>query len=156
MLAEKPRRNRMARHGGRAALFAALGVILGVTIGSARGETVAGRTIRVIDGDTVALASGERIRLIGIDAPEIGRARCWRERRIAVRASARLAHHLRQGPVTIRRCDGSRCQDRYRRTLADLTLSDGRDAGRVLIREGLALPYRAGRLRERQAHWCGR
>jgi len=29
--------------------------------------------LRVIDGDTLELASGERVRLIGVDAPELGR-----------------------------------------------------------------------------------
>ena len=28
--------------------------------------------VRVIDGDTVVLAGGERVRLIGVDAPEVG------------------------------------------------------------------------------------
>jgi len=28
---------------------------------------------RVIDGDTIVLACGERVRLIGVDAPEVGR-----------------------------------------------------------------------------------
>jgi len=27
---------------------------------------------RVIDGDTVVLANGERVRFIGVDAPEVG------------------------------------------------------------------------------------
>ena len=31
------------------------------------------RVVRVIDGDTIVLAGGERVRLIGVDAPELGR-----------------------------------------------------------------------------------
>ena len=45
-------------------------------IGNMRDSTLPGFTIatvtRVIDGDTIVLSCGERVRLIGIDAPEIG------------------------------------------------------------------------------------
>ena len=36
------------------------------------GEITEAVVIRVIDGDTVELSNGERVRFIGIDAPEIG------------------------------------------------------------------------------------
>ena len=46
---------------------------------------------------------------------------------------------LRAGEVTIARTG----QDRYRRTLARLTV-DGTDVGESLIREGFALPWKDG------------
>lgn len=58
------------------ALFAL--VLLTVFVGSAAADTLLGRVVRVIDGDTlVLLLSGkveERVRLAGIDCPERGQA----------------------------------------------------------------------------------
>ena len=45
---------------------------IGCTAGPARrGDRVL--VDRVVDGDTIVLATGERVRYIGIDAPEVGR-----------------------------------------------------------------------------------
>jgi micrococcal nuclease len=38
-----------------------------------------GKVIRVIDGDTVELASGERVRYLGIDTPEVSPLECFAE-----------------------------------------------------------------------------
>jgi endonuclease YncB( thermonuclease family) len=123
----------------------------------ARPETVAGATIRVIDGDTVALpaigrAKPEHIRLIDIDAPEISHPRCAAEIEPANRATARLQALIEAGPVTVERHG----RDRYRRTLARLWTGKG-EAGAILVAEGLALPYAPGpdAWRARAAHWCG-
>lgn len=97
----------------------------------------------VHDGDTVRLCSGERVRLIAIDAPELpGSPSCQREKRgrhwcndpaRAADARAALAAFLRTGPVLIDR----RGIDHYGRTLARLSVG-GRDAGQLLIARGLA------------------
>lgn len=47
------------------------------------------RIARVIDGDTVVTASGEKVRLLGFDAPDM-RGKCPRERELARQAAALL------------------------------------------------------------------
>ena len=56
---------------------AVLWIALFMFVKPARGDTIDPRMLYVIDGDTLALA-GERIRLLGIDAPETRDARCER------------------------------------------------------------------------------
>ncbi|QDF14278.1 hypothetical protein vBDshSR4C_030 [Dinoroseobacter phage vB_DshS-R4C] len=100
----------------------------------------------VIDGDTVRAPGGEALRLAGIDAPETGhRARCPAEAALARAASARMEALVSGGAWVI--WDGSR--GRWGRPLIALRLPDGRDAGAVLIEEGLAVEWRGAR-----ADWC--
>lgn len=83
-----------------------------------------------VDGDTLRCGR-ERIRLVGIDAPEM-RGRCQSETMRANRARDRLAE-LIAGGFHIQRTG----TDRYRRTLARVTVN-GRDVGAVMVQEGLA------------------
>ena len=101
--------------------------------------------IRVVDGDTLVV-DGERIRIMGLDAPETHPSRCDAERRLGDAATARL-RVLVAGGVQMR----SYGRDRYRRTLAVVHDSRGRDVADVLIREGLARPYDG---RGRRQPWC--
>src|SRR5215204_665021 len=96
-------------------LLAASGSIaLVVFVRPTRAETVDAGKIYVIDGDTVAVAR-ERIRLLGIDAPETREARCERERVAGYRTKARSVDLLRfSQSVDIRR----QGHDPYGRTLA--------------------------------------
>ncbi len=98
-----------------------------------------------VDGDTIRLG-GERIRILGLDAPETHQACCRAERRLGDRATERLRELLASGDVRIER--GPR-PDKYRRTLAVVTV-DGRDVAAILISEGLARPYDGGR----RLPWC--
>lgn len=118
---------------------------------AAKAETIDGWRIVIIDGDTIDIR-GERIRILNIDAPESFRSRCEAELKLALRTKERLAELLRAGPVRIDR-EG---QDRYRRTLATLSVREG-DVGRILVRERLALPWQDGReAKERRLKaWCG-
>lgn len=101
--------------------------------------------IRVHDGDTIRIG-GERIRIIGLDTPEIGsRARCAAEQQGAVAARAELERMFFRAKVTIRR-DGT---DRYGRTLA-YVYADGKNVARELISMGLARPYMGGA----RDGWC--
>ncbi|MBB3018602.1 endonuclease YncB(thermonuclease family) [Microvirga lupini] len=130
----------------------ALGMFLACSlVYAARADTVDGRRIVIIDGDTID-AQGERIRILNIDAPESFRSRCEAELKLALRTKERLAQLLRSGPVEIIR-EG---QDRYRRTLATLSVREG-DVGQILVRERLALPWKDGREdKERRLKvWCG-
>ncbi len=104
----------------------------------------------VHDGDTIrATVEGksERIRLLGIDTPEIGeRARCAAEQAGAVRARDRL-RALIDAARDRQLCPDGR--DKYDRILASLML-DGADASEVLIAEGLGRPYAGGK----RDGWC--
>lgn len=98
----------------------------------------------VVDGDTVWIAR-EKIRLEGIDAPEVSEPHCSSELARGQAAKRRLAEILADH-VTIER-NGT---DRYGRTLARLRLPDGRTAGEILVGEGLARHWTG-----RRESWCG-
>lgn len=102
----------------------------------------------VIDGDTLVIAGGERVRLLGIDAPEMPpRASCDREVEMALAAKARLMALLRQAEVVELRRQGED-RDRYGRQLRRV-FADGQDLGDALVLEGLAQRWRG-----RKATWC--
>ncbi|MEQ1909193.1 MAG: thermonuclease family protein [Vicinamibacterales bacterium] len=89
----------------------------------------------VIDGDTVDVASIGRVRLLGIDAPELGRgfetsAPFGRE------ARDRLASLLLHRWVRLEQ-DGPTL-DTYNRHLAYVHTEDGQFVNALLVREGLA------------------
>lgn len=119
---------------------------------AASAAPVDGDRIIIIDGDTIALPGGERVRLFDIDAPESFRSRCEAELRLGLAAKARLAELLRGQTVDIAR----RGQDRYRRTLAVVSVA-AVSVGKVLVAEGLAQPWKAGAeaKAQRLAIWCG-
>jgi micrococcal nuclease len=100
---------------------------------------------RIVDGDTVWSPSGEKIRILGIDAPELHPCRCKAECELGQKAlsfvrirveSARVVEVARTG------------QDRYGRTLARLRV-DGSDPGSALVAKGLARVWRGKR-----EPWC--
>jgi len=98
---------------------------------------VDGRVVRVVDGDTLIASVGrtsKRVRLIGIDAPEIGR--CYSAsattyaRKVALNGRVRLLGDASQAK-----------RDRYGRLLAYVRLANGHDLGRDLIAGGFANVY---------------
>lgn len=99
---------------------------------------------RALDGDTIRCGE-ERVRLAGIDAPEL-RARCEAERRLAEAATERLTTLL-EGGVSLHATG----EDRFGRTLAVARNREGEDLGAVLVREGLARPYHG---RGPRGDWC--
>jgi hypothetical protein len=58
--------------------------------------------------------------------------------------------------AAIERCEthGQPCADRFGRTLARIQTPQG-EAGAILMREALALPYVPGGRKSRTQHWCG-
>lgn len=105
------------------------------------------RVERIIDGDTF-VCSGERVRLIGIDAPESRpNARLERQRalgdRQTVLAFGRLAKKFFSEllpPGTVVRLERDvQERDRYGRLLAYVWLPDGRMANEVMLAEGYAM-----------------
>jgi len=107
----------------------------------------AGKKPSVVDGDTVYW-EGRRVRLVGFDTPETGgRARCHSERARGDKATSRLRDLVTNGNVSLElvRCacpsgtEGTEACN-YGRACGVLTIN-GRDAGDILIAEGLARPY---------------
>lgn len=123
-----------------------LAFILAAALAVAMPSTAAAERLSVTDGDTVRLGV-ERIRIIGLDAPELRGSKCREERRLAQRARDRLAELIATDNIEIIR---SARPDKYRRTLA-IIRADGVDVARVLITEGLARANRG----ERRNGWCG-
>lgn len=91
-------------------------------------------TKRVVDGDTLDLTDGRRIRLIGINAPEIGRKGAASEP-YAQAARAEL-RRLVEG-AELRLLIGEEQQDRYGRTLGHLFDVSGANIEARLLRQGL-------------------
>ena len=84
----------------------------------------------IVDGDTVEISAGERVRLVGIDTPERGTGDC------ASKATARLTELVLGHPVGL--VAGARDdEDRYGRLLRYVDAEV--DAGYQLIVEGLAI-----------------
>lgn len=89
----------------------------------------------VIDGDTFKLGD-RKIRIIGIDAPELNEPRCPEEAALARRSADRLLALLNQGPFEMVAHRLQR-QDRLGRDLIVLE-RNGASIGGQLIDEGLA------------------
>lgn len=96
-----------------------------------------GRVTYVVDGDTVHVAVAgreEKVRLIGIDTPEVGQCD-------AAKATA-LARRLAQGRAVTLVGDATQAtRDRYGRLLAYVSLPGGRDLGYQEIAHGYARVY---------------
>jgi endonuclease YncB( thermonuclease family) len=106
----------------------------GMTICSGGNRAASGVTC-LVDGDT-GWENGEKWRIANIDTPELSKPQCAAERRQALAARDRLRSLMAVG-YSLSGGDA----DRYGRRLVTVTLSDGRDAGDVLIEEGLSQPW---------------
>ena len=137
----------------------ALGAILAsVPIGAA--EILAGpvpaTVLDVIDGDTITVqariwlgqAIETRVRLAGIDTPEL-RGDCPAERALAVRARDRLAERLSGGQVIL---TDIRYGTYAGRVVARMSTAGTPDIAGTLIAAGLARPYGG---RGPRPDWCG-
>lgn len=93
---------------------------------------------RVVDGDTLLMENGERVRIIGADAPELGRD-ARPDAPFARDASAHLSTlvSLNDGQVTLH--VGPEPHDRYGRLLARVRSVRHGDFAAHLLRNGLAL-----------------
>ena len=101
--------------------------------GTARSEPVMVRA--VIDGDTIAVTTFGRVRLLGIDAPEIGRG-FDTAAPFAREARDRLTQLILHRWVRLEQEGAS--IDSYNRHLAYVLTEDGLFVNAVLLREGLA------------------
>ena len=93
----------------------------------------------VIDGDTVILADGRKVRLIGIDTPELGHGGNP-DQPFARQARDYLITLLRGRQDEIYLTYDEERHDNYRRTLAHIFLPDGTSIESLILARGLATP----------------
>ena len=92
----------------------------------------------VPDGDTIHLEDGRRVRLLGIDTPELGRD--GTPDQYYARESRDGLRRLIDGRRIRLETDGQG-EDRFGRLLASVFLADGRMVNEVLVEQGLAFFY---------------
>jgi len=97
-----------------------------------------GQVSWVPDGDTVHLEDGRKVRLLGIDAPEMGRDGAPDQ--YYAKEARQFLRRLVKGR-TVRVETDHQGTDRYGRILAYVYLPDGRMANLVLVEEGYAFYY---------------
>ena len=100
----------------------------------------------VIDGDTIDVR-GERIRVVNLDAPDVGsHAKCSLEEQRGQAAKTYAIAIVREADeVGLADREGL---DRYGRSLARVTL-DGEDFAAMMIAAGNGRPWR-----DRSSNWC--
>lgn len=117
----------------------------------------------VTDGDTIRMADGTAVRLVGFNTPEKFQPLCAREAELGNRASERLARLVASGTSTVTRvaCSctpGTEGTDRcnFGRSCGILHV-DGKDVAEMLINEGLAVSFRCGPTQcpKLPRPWCG-
>ncbi len=94
------------------------------------------KVLRVVDGDTVILSNKQKVRLIGINAPE--RARYPKKAEAYASAAKRYLKRQLATNKKIHLKFGRQKKDRYGRLLAHILLSDGRNLNAMLVKQGLA------------------
>jgi micrococcal nuclease len=99
----------------------------------------------VVDGDTFWI-DGVKVRIAGIDAPEVSSPRCASERALGDEATLRLASLLNAGAFDLG--PGPQDEDRYGRKLRIVT-REGVSIGDQLVAEGLARRWDGAR-----RSWC--
>jgi len=103
---------------------------------------------RVIDGDTLKLANGQRVRLIGVDTPEVYESvKLYRDAQrsgqdiAAIKAlgkrSSKFTRDLVQGKAGRLEFDVEK-KDKYGRLLAYVYLEDGTFVNAEIVRQGYA------------------
>lgn len=139
-----------------------MGLAMGLTANGAQSREVlagpiAAEVTQIIDGDTLEVIAriwlgqevAVRIRLDGIDAPEM-RAKCSREAVLAEEARRFASAWLSQAVLVT--LEDIRYGKYAGRVIAKVRLADGSDLGRALIDAGLAQVYDGGT----RPDWCGR
>jgi micrococcal nuclease len=108
---------------------------LGAGAARSPGGPQGARIERVVDGDTMVVSGVGKVRLIGIDTPEVyGGAECFG------REASAYAKRLLPAGTPVRYRLGTEPRDRYGRALVYLFLRDGRHVNELLAREGYAQP----------------
>jgi endonuclease YncB( thermonuclease family) len=117
----------------RQAVTAALLATLLCISATAQQQTITGKVVGVSDGETITVLDADnrrhRVRLMGIDAPEINQD-------FGRRAKQSLSDLVLGKTVTVT----SRKKDKYGRTLGEVTL-DGKDISLEQVQRGMAWSY---------------
>lgn len=95
--------------------------------------------VGVVDGDTIKVRVGgvtERVRVIGIDTPELRGDECY-----ARQASSRMQSLVQSRSVRLVRDRTQADRDRYDRLLRHVQLADGRQVAKILIAGGFGEEY---------------
>jgi len=96
------------------------------------------KVIRVIDGDTLLLLNGEKVRLIGVDTPETKHPQ-QPVQYFGIEAY-KFTKQMAEGKVVKLEYDWQR-RDRYRRLLAYVYLMDGTFLNAEIIKQGYGFAY---------------
>jgi micrococcal nuclease len=94
--------------------------------------------VRAVDGDTLVLDGGERVRLIGVDTPETVDPR--RPVQYFGKEASAFTHRMAQGRSVRLEYDQD-TRDRYGRTLAYVYLENGTFLNAEIIRQGYGHAY---------------
>ncbi len=94
----------------------------------------------VHDGDTLRLSDGRKVRLIGINAPEVARKHAPAEP-LGIESKNALTKLLRQHDNKIGLAFGVERHDKYQRLLAHLYLPDGQNVQAHLLNLGYAVSF---------------
>ena len=118
---------------------AALGAPDGDAPTTVPASAVVVRVVGVVDGDTLRVSvdgTTERLRVIGIDAPELRYDECQ-----AQAAASAMQSLVQSTDVWIAADPTQDDRDRYNRILRHVWTVDGRSVGEELVRAGLATEY---------------
>jgi len=91
------------------------------------------KVVRVIDGDTFVIEGGERVRMIGINTPEL-------KDPFGVESKNHLRKLIKNKYVNLVKDDDTANKDYFKRLLRYVYL-DGADIGLAMIDDGFALAY---------------
>ena len=120
----------------RPALLIAVVLVALAACGGDSSSATTGQIARVVDGDTVVLSDGTRVRLVQIDTPEVRSEECYSA--AATRALRRLLPP--RTTVRLERDPGLDDVDRYGRELRYVVVA-GRNVNLELVELGAAAPY---------------
>jgi micrococcal nuclease len=138
------------RFGVRRKVFSALlvALVLGAAAYLRHQVTLPGRAprpasqqrlcVRVVDGDTIEVDGGERVRLIGVDTPEVVDPR--RPVQYFGKEASAFTRRMVEGK-DVRLESDQETHDRYGRTLAYVYLQDGTLLNAEIIRQGYGHAY---------------
>lgn len=97
------------------------------------------RVVAVVDGDTLRVSvdgTTERLRIIGIDAPELSNDEC-----LAQESASMMQHLVQSKSVRIAADSTQADRDAFDRALRHVWLLDGRSVGVEMLSAGLATEY---------------
>ena len=111
---------------------AAAAAALGACGGGERCGPREAEVARIVDGDTIELVGGERVRYLMIDAPETtsGPGECYGANAVTLNTELVLGK-------TVELAYDVECQDRFGRTLAYVTVN-GREVNALMVERGYA------------------